>query len=87
MSTQKKSYKFRKYQAKTSEGNTVFLHKHCPVCNRMVPPEGEYCSDACKALLENKDKGKKKKLYRNIAFFVIAMVLLVVVMIILGNQG
>ncbi|MBD3350138.1 MAG: DUF2116 family Zn-ribbon domain-containing protein [Candidatus Lokiarchaeota archaeon] len=81
-----KSYKFEKFH-KVQDDSGIVPHKHCPVCGRQIYDlQREYCSDACKGISENKDKGKKKKMYRMIAISVIAVVAVLIVMILLNNN-
>jgi predicted nucleic acid-binding Zn ribbon protein len=78
-----KSYKFKKYV--DNEENPIYPHKHCPVCNRMIEPELQYCSEACEKLIKTKDKRQKRKLYIIILSIVGASVGLVLVMTIIGS--
>jgi len=81
-----KSYKFKKFNDNEEE-NSIYPHKHCPVCSRMIEPEQQYCSEACEKLTKTKDKRQKKKLYIIILSIVGASVGLVVVMAVLGALG
>lgn len=77
MISMSKRYKFKKHQESSSDSD-LFLHKHCDVCNRMIPPDQEYCSKECRTKVETKKKVKKKKNYWTygiIAFVVIGVVI------------
>ena len=82
MISMSKRYKFKKHQ-ETSSSSDLFLHKHCDVCNRMIPPDQDYCSEECKTTVETKKKVKKKKnywIYGIIAFVVIGAIIVILVL-------
>ncbi|MHA1819111.1 MAG: DUF2116 family Zn-ribbon domain-containing protein [Promethearchaeota archaeon] len=81
----KKSYKFKKYYP-SSEEEKIPPHKHC-ICGKMIPPDQEYCSEACRLIAENKKKSEKKKMrVMFIAFGAIIGVTLVI-FIFLGKMA
>ena len=82
MISMSKRYKFKKHQ-ESSSSSDLFLHKHCDVCNRIIPPDQEYCSVECKTTVESKKKIKKKKNYWTygiIAFVVIGVIIVILVL-------
>ena len=80
MSQAKKYYKYKKY----SYDAEIFPHKHCPVCNRMMPEDQDYCSEECRLIATKEKKGSKKK----IALFVIIYVAVIAAMfIVLFKMG
>ena len=82
MISMSKGYKFKKHQ-ESSSSSDLFLHKHCDVCNRIIPPDQDYCSEECKATVETKKKIKKKKnywIYGIIAFVVIGAIIVILVL-------
>jgi predicted nucleic acid-binding Zn ribbon protein len=79
----KKSYKFEKLKDPDSISTTTYPHKHCPVCNRMVDPEEEYCSEECQEAVKKKDRKGKIRMYVMIGVAVIAMVAVVVLSLVL----
>jgi len=82
MISMSKGYKFKKHQ-ESSSSSDLFLHKHCDVCNRMIPPDQVYCSVDCKSKIETEKKVKKKKNYKTygiVAFVVIAVIIVIVLL-------
>ncbi len=58
----------------------IFPHKHCSVCNKMVPEYSDgYCSAKCRGFEKRKEKrGKKKWVIWLIGGALIAVLLIVV---------
>ncbi|MHA1647369.1 MAG: DUF2116 family Zn-ribbon domain-containing protein [Promethearchaeota archaeon] len=76
-----RSGKFEKY--KKSE---IFPHKHCPVCNKMVPEEGsefgEYCSEECQASIKKGKKSKKRQWIIMIGAYVVVFAVMIVIFVV-----
>ncbi len=72
-----KKYKFKKHQGTTE--NSIFPHKHCPTCNKMMPPGMEYCSEECENRVTQKKKKDKKKLWKTIGIIVGVIAVIIVV--------
>ena len=79
----KKSYKFDKLKDSETASTTTYPHKHCPVCNRMVDPAEEYCSEECQDKVKKKDKKGKIRMYVMIGVGVLAMAVVVILTIVL----
>ncbi len=79
----KKSYKFEKLKDSEYESTTTYPHKHCPVCNRMVDPAEEYCSEECQDIVKKKDKKGKLRMYIMIGVAVVAMGVVIVLSLVL----
>lgn len=79
-----KRYKFKKHQ-EIHYDSDIFPHKHCSVCNKMMDPEHEYCSEKCRNHVESQDKQKKKRKYRTVGIIVIVFVVILVIVLIVGN--
>ena len=58
---------------KTSLKKRIDEHKHCPVCNRMVDPGEEYCSEECQEIVKKKDRKGKIRMFIMIGVAVAAM--------------
>jgi predicted nucleic acid-binding Zn ribbon protein len=58
-----KGLKYKKY--KKGKLYNVYPHTHCPVCKRMVDNSdfGEFCSEDCAGLKQEKKKTKKKRIF------------------------
>lgn len=67
--------KYHRYKEETY----VFPHKHCPVCNKMIDEEEEYCSPECGGYYKKKDKGEKKKIYTFVMIYVVAIVVFIAI--------
>ena len=63
----------------------IYPHRHCKVCNKMIPEEnsefGEYCSPECSGSTKQKKQGKKKKRILMFSFYGIVAVVLVVIIL------
>ena len=68
-----KRYKFKKHQETQTETD-IFLHKHCSVCDKMISPDSEYCSEECENRVNTKNKSDKKKKYLNYGIIGIVIV-------------
>ncbi len=75
----KKSYKFDKLKESDSTSTTVYPHKHCPICNRMVDPGEDYCSEECQEAVKKRDKKGKLRMYIPIGIGVVAIIVIVVI--------
>ena len=75
------SSKYGQYQDKKA----IYPHRHCTVCNNMIPEEnseyGEYCSLECSGSIKQQKQGKKKKRILTFAFYGLVAVVFVVVII------
>ncbi|MBN2154916.1 MAG: DUF2116 family Zn-ribbon domain-containing protein [Candidatus Lokiarchaeota archaeon] len=78
----KKSYKFDKLKD-TETSSTVYPHKHCPVCNRMVDPGEEYCSEECQDVVKKRDKKGKIRTFIMIGVAVVAMATILILTLVL----
>lgn len=76
-----KKYKFKNQQETTE--NSIFPHKHCPVCNKIIPPSDEYCSKDCSGLVTQKKQKDKKKQKKTIGIFIVVIVVIVVVFLVI----
>jgi len=79
----KKSYKFEKLKDSESLSTTTYPHKHCPVCNRMVDPGEEYCSEECQGVVKKKDKKGKLRMWIMIGVAVVAMAVVLILSLVL----
>jgi len=70
----KSKSKYEKY----SYTKDIFPHKHCPVCDKMMPEKQDYCSEECAKISKKKDKGSKKKIFFFVAIYIVVIVLLFV---------
>ena len=77
--------KYDQYKSKS----TVFPHKHCPKCSKMVPEEegqfGEYCSAECAGYFKTKKKSKRKRTFLFIGLYAVAIIVFVVLAILQQN--
>ena len=78
----KKSYKFDKLKEPGTSSTTVYPHKHCPICNRMVDPGEDYCSEECQEAVKKRDKRSKLRMYIPIGIGVVAIIVIVVISLI-----
>ena len=79
----KKSYKFEKIKDAETASTTTYPHKHCPVCNRMVDPGEEYCSEECQEIVKKKDRKGKIRMFIMIGVAVAAMAVVLVLSLVL----
>ncbi len=70
--------KFAKYSEVNEE---VFPHKHCPVCNGMMPETEEFCSPECGGVEKQKGKGKKRKIILFASIYGVVIIAFVIFMI------
>lgn len=75
--------KYSKYD-KYSYNAEIFPHKHCPVCNKMIPEDEDYCSEECRMIATKEEKGSKKKI---IIFVVIYIVVIVAMFLVLFKMN
>ncbi len=77
--------KYDQYKSKS----TVFPHKHCPKCSKMVPEEegqfGEYCSAECAGYFKTQKKSKRKRTFLFIGLYAVAIIVFVVLAILQQN--
>jgi len=73
-----KKYKFKKHQETQTESD-LFLHKHCTVCDKIISPDEEYCSEECKNHVASKKKSQKKKNYLNYGVIIFIVVIFIVI--------
>ena len=75
------SSKYAQYREK----KLIYPHRHCSVCNNMIPEEdsefGEYCSPECSGSIKQQKQGKKKKRILMFGLYGLTAVVLVVVLI------
>ncbi|MHA1719572.1 MAG: DUF2116 family Zn-ribbon domain-containing protein [Promethearchaeota archaeon] len=80
------SSKYAQYKDK----NTIYPHRHCTVCNNMVPEEdsefGEFCSLECSGSIRQQKKGKKKKRILMFGFYGLVAAVFIIVIILTQPQ-
>ena len=79
----KKSYKFEKLKDSETASITVYPHKHCPVCNRMVDPKEEFCSEECQDIVKKRDKKSKLRTFIPIGIGIVAVIAIIVLTLVL----
>ncbi len=71
--------KFDKYKDK----DTVYPHKHCSVCNNMIPEEdnefGEFCSAECSGTTKTVKQGKKKKIILMAGIYIVVLTIFIII--------
>jgi len=80
----KKSYKFEKLKDPETS-TTTYPHKHCPVCNRMVDPAEQYCSEECQDVVKKRDKKGKIRMFIMIGVAVAAIVVVLILTLVLNR--
>lgn len=74
--------KYDQYRNKSE----VFPHKHCTVCNKMIPEDDNefdtYCSLECSGYTSSQKKNKKKKNWIMFGSYGVMIIVFIVIMII-----
>ncbi len=73
----KNESKYHRYAAPSD----IYPHKHCPVCNKLIEEDEDYCSEECSMVSNKKEKGSKKKIAFFVVIYVVVIVLLFVFML------
>ncbi len=62
----------------SDEPYTVIQHLHCPVCNKAIPPDEDYCGEECKEIYERRMKKKRfiSNLFNMVGIFIIILLVL-----------
>jgi predicted nucleic acid-binding Zn ribbon protein len=58
-------------------------HRHCKECDKAIPYKDKYCDEKCEAASKQRLQSKKRQLI----YFYIAMVMILVLAIVLGLMG
>lgn len=58
-------------------------HRHCKECDRAVPSKDEFCDEKCEAAWKGKMKAKKRQLM----YFYMLLVAIMIITIVLGFMG
>jgi predicted nucleic acid-binding Zn ribbon protein len=53
-------------------------HRHCKICGKVVGPEAEYCSKACRRKREEAQRGRQNLTYLMYAAIMVLAIILVV---------
>ena len=61
----------------------IAQHRHCKECDKAIPYKDKYCDDQCEAASKQRLQSKKRQL----VYFYIAMVAILVLAIVLGLMG
>jgi predicted nucleic acid-binding Zn ribbon protein len=61
----------------------IAQHRHCKECDKAIPFKDKYCDENCEAAWKQKMNSKKRQL----VYFYMAMVAILVLAIVLGLMG
>ena len=79
------SSKYNKYK----DLESVFPHKHCSVCKKMIPEEGsafeEYCSLECSGQVIGKKKSKRKRTIIMVGSYAVMIIVFIIIAITSSN--